>query len=500
MILAAVIPGGWAIADVPATGPSPDNRAVLIQINGEINDFTRDQLEQRMNQVRGLGAKNVILSIDTYGGILTDGLEISRFLKRQDDLHITAFVTDKAISAGAMIAMACDEIVMSHSASLGDCAPIIFGPEGLETMPPTERAKAQGPVLTDFAESAARNHHDPLLAASMVAVDHAVYWIQNDKGEKRFVDAKGYADLIATKQWKDVPGVSVPIVGPDTLLTVDSQQAVLYGLASGFADDPQSLAKERGWTIVADLSPGLGDDLVEILSGPIARGLLIVIFLQCLYIVAHAPGHGVAESIGLLALLLMLGVPMLTGYAQWWEILTIFAGLGLIAVEILLPGHFLPGISGAILVLFGLVMTFVPKDNGVPWTADNWRVIWVGMQQGIVVVAAAMGLSIVLWIWIGRYLPKVPYFNRLIITATSGGSTAAGAPRDPSPAIGWPAVGAVGKTLSELRPGGSAEFFDPAIADKRITSVVSEAGYVSAGSEIVVRAVAGPSIIVRKKG
>jgi membrane-bound serine protease (ClpP class) len=225
-----------------------------------------------------------------------------------------------------------------------------------------------------------------------------------------------------------------------------------------------------------------------------------VIFLQCLYIVLHAPGHGVAETIGLLALLLMLGIPMLTGYGQWWEILLIFVGLGLIALEIALPGHFFPGITGAILVLFGLVMTFVPKDNGVPASAENWRLVWIAMQKGIVVVAAALATSVLLWIWIGRFLPKVPYFNRLIITATSGGTGAGGGvPRDPSPAIGWPPIGAVGKALSELRPGGSAEFFDPAIADKRITSVVSEAGYVAAGSEIVVRAVAGPSVIVRKK-
>ena len=145
-----------AKADAPTTAPSVNTKAVIIQIQGEINDYTRDQLEQRIDQVRGMGGGTVILSIDTYGGILTDGLDMSRFIKRQSDLHIVAYVKDKAISAGAMIAMACDEIVMSDSASLGDCAPIVFGPEGLEAMPETERAKAEAPVLLDFAESAAQ--------------------------------------------------------------------------------------------------------------------------------------------------------------------------------------------------------------------------------------------------------------------------------------------------------------------------------------------------------
>jgi len=63
----------------------------------------------------------------------------------------------------------------------------------------------------------------------------------------------------------------------------------------------------------------------------------------------------------------------------------------------------------------------------------------------------------------------------------------------------WPPLGAVGKATSELLPGGTAEFFDPATADLRVAFVVSEAGYVPAGSEIVVRQVSGPSIVVRRK-
>ena len=84
--------------------------------------------------MRKFGAKNIILNLDSYGGLVTAGEEISRYIKRQSDLHTIAFVQDKAISAGAMIAMACDEIVMSNSATLGDCAAIVFGPTGLETM------------------------------------------------------------------------------------------------------------------------------------------------------------------------------------------------------------------------------------------------------------------------------------------------------------------------------------------------------------------------------
>ena len=227
------------------------------------------------------------------------------------------------------------------------------------------------------------------------------------------------------------------------------------------------------------------------------RGILIVLFLQCLYVVLHAPGHGVAEVCGLIALVLMLGVPLLTGYAQWWEILVIFLGLLLVSFEILLPGHFFPGITGGILVVFGLVMTFVPAGLGGPSILPN-HTNWPLMEKGIVVVAAAMASSIFLWFWLSRFLPRMPLLNRLILTATSGNKLA---PAGAIPAVSdhWPPPGAVGKAISELRPGGSAEFFDPLISDKRIAFVISETGYEPVGTEIVVREVSGPSIVVRKK-
>jgi membrane-bound serine protease (ClpP class) len=224
---------------------------------------------------------------------------------------------------------------------------------------------------------------------------------------------------------------------------------------------------------------------------------LIVAFLQCLYIVLHAPGHGVAEVCGLIALVLMLGVPLLTGYAQWWEILVIFLGLLFVSFEILLPGHIFPGVTGGILVLFGLVMTFVPAGFGGPSYLPN-RTNFPLMEKGILVVAAAMGSSLFLWFWINRFLPKMPFLNRLILT-NAGPAANVRQDAGPSPAAAhWPQPGAVGQAVSELRPGGSAEFFDPIIADKRITNVVSESGYLSIGTHVVVREVSGPSVVVRK--
>src|SRR5437588_244681 len=109
----------WASASVvasadpaaPTTRPSPPpgNKAVIVSLDGEVNDYTRDVIVRGFNQARDLRADVVILRINTYGGLVTSGLDISRFLKNQTIARTIAFVDSKAISAGAMIALACDE-------------------------------------------------------------------------------------------------------------------------------------------------------------------------------------------------------------------------------------------------------------------------------------------------------------------------------------------------------------------------------------------------------
>jgi len=386
--------------------------------------------------------------------------------------------------------------VMSDSASLGDCAPIVLGPDGLQALPAAERAKMESPILQDFNNSAIRNHHDPLLAAAMVSVADTVYWVQDDAGNKKFVNDVDYKPLIASGKWKDVPGAPVPVDGPDTLLTVDGLHAVQYGLATGNAVSAESLAAERGYQIVTTIHSGWGEAAVEFLGSSVVRGILILLFIQCFYFVIHAPGHGVAEVCGLVALILMLGVPLLTGYAEWWEILLIFMGLALVAMEILLPGHLFPGITGLILVLAGTVLTFVPM---LPWDRGATGHAWPAIERGLMVVTGAVLASFVVWAWLGRNLPSLPYFNKLILTQTSGKTpvVAGGSHGSGAVATAWPPRGAIGRAVSELRPSGSAQFFDPDISDQRRISVVSAGGIIPAGTEIVVMELSGPSVLVR---
>jgi len=481
----------------PAAGPA-NSPAAIVSIHGEIDDFSRNNLYKHFDAARNVGAKTVILDINTYGGLVTAALDMSRYLKRQNNIHTIAFIDDKAISAGAMIAMACDEIVMIPGSVLGDCAPIaVSETEGkIEPLPTAERAKMESPILADFYDSAIRNHHDPLVSEAMVSTDRSVHYIV--KGiDRKFVNDADYAKL--TKEgWQPEPGIPDPLDTDKTLFTVHADLAQKIGLAT-LAPSTDALAALHNLNIVAKYEPSPGDQIISFLGSPVIKGLLLVIFLQALYVSFSAPGHGLAEAIAVVSLGLFLGIPMLQGYAQWYEILLILGGLALVAFEIFVfPGHFVSAIVGILMMLVGLVMTFVPKEpNGIPGAWPALGTTYSSLRTGLLVVTAGLAISLFLWVWLSRYLPALPYFGRLILTTTSPtpGPTVASA--TPSAGPSWPLVGATGVAITDLRPGGTAQFPDPATGDYRIAPVVSESGYLTANTKIIVRELRGSYAIVR---
>ncbi len=481
------------------SGPTP---TIVVRLQGQIDDYNRDKFIERFNQAKAAGAKVIIVDLDTYGGLVTAGLDISGFIKSQSDVHTIAYVSRKAISAGAMIAISCDEIVMAPNAQLGDCAPIAIHDGEMQTLGKDERAKATSPILSDFKGSAIRNGYDVLLVQSMVVADIVVHWVENNKGERRFVNATEFAALTKAG-WTEVKDseVGAPVDSDTSLLTVHGGAAFKLGLAKAIHPTLESLAAARNYNITATLAPSFGDTMIEVISTPIARLFLMVIFAVSLYAVFHAPGHGMAEVIAVIALALLVGVPLMTGYAEWWEILVILIGIALLALELfVIPGFGAAGIIGILCILFGFVMTFVGRDpGGSGGHIESW---WSNLQTGMATVVSAMIGSIIAASILRKYLPKLPLFNRLILT-TIAGDIGRSNPLPGAPAVDhgsfWPAVGAYADAVSDLKPGGSASFYDPTIADVRVLSVISATGYISRGAKLVVLQNNDNRVLVRQQ-
>jgi membrane-bound serine protease (ClpP class) len=142
-------------------------------------------------------------------------------------------------------------------------------------------------------------------------------------------------------------------------------------------------------------------------------------------------------------------------------------------------------------------MTFVPKEPG----SGVWPKLegtWDSVRNGLAMVVSGLIASLILSVWIRRFLPKVPYFNRLILTTTTGNiHESDDARREVHLAEYRPVPGAIGETMSELKPGGSAKFYDPITGEQRVFSVSSDVGYIPHGTKIAVRSNGDNRIVVR---
>ena len=479
------------------SSPLQTTPAAVIVLHGQINAYSQGTFVRHVNLARQLGAKVIIIDLDTYGGVVTSALELSHFIKQQVDLRVIAYVNSKAYSAGAMIALACNEIVMAPVAALGDCAPIAIGLAGLQPLPPTERAKQESPILADFQDSALRNGYDPLLVQSMVAINRVVHWVQKD-GQRRFVDGTQLSKL-AAEGWKTVEDLPDPINSADSLLTVSTDGAIRLGLARQSAADLTQLLHDLNLNLIGTFRPSAGDQIIAFLGSSPVRLVFLVIFLTTLYIALHAPGHGLAEAVAVLALAVLLGVPLLTGFAQWWEIVAILLGIGLLALELfVIPGFGAAGLIGITLILSGLILTFVaPEPGRSPLSLPRLPMTWTSLQNGLAVVVGGLVASLLLCWWLRHYLPRLPYFNRLILTTTVGSESGmVGSLTNIDPSELAPAVGVTGTAMTDLCPGGSAQFRDAA-GGTHVVSVVCDSGFVTRGTPLVVREVAGNRIVVR---
>ena len=454
--------------------------------------------------------------------------------------NTVAWIHPKAYSAGTIIALACREIVVAPNATFGDAAPIHGVPlAGIIQMAPTERAKVEMPLLSEVVESARQNHYDENLVQSFVSVGIELWLIENEKtGERVVVDRAEYETVFGdappqqltrltpsaapgastvspkfdTTIRRPPPGEGVSltpeqiraqiefqqqlpsprqplteadrghwrlvtqIVSDDRLLIVKQAEALFYGLAAATVGDDARMQLFFGASSLVRFEQSWSEHLVRFLTNPIVMGVLIAIFVLCLFIELAAPGVGVFGATAAVALLILIGAPFLAGMAQWWEILLIVLGLLLVLAEIfIIPGFGVAGIAGAICLLLGLIGVFVTDHT----TPEGQEELWKGVASTLTALfAAAVGI----WL-ISRQLDTSPLFGRLMLKAEVGSPKRnAQAPASLLQAMGQPQaalqIGDLGVAATDLRPAGRASF------GSRIVDVQSIGRYIDKGTSI----------------
>jgi membrane-bound serine protease (ClpP class) len=148
------------------TGQTSAPVVYVISIEGAIDLGLAPFLSRAIRQAEEAGAAAVLLEINTFGGRV-DAAVAMRDALLNSRVRTIAFVNQRAISAGALIALACNTLVMTQGGTIGAATPVISG-DG-QSLPTDEKSVSY--VRSEFRATAEARNRPPEFAEAMVDAD-----------------------------------------------------------------------------------------------------------------------------------------------------------------------------------------------------------------------------------------------------------------------------------------------------------------------------------------
>ncbi|HEX9686891.1 MAG TPA: hypothetical protein VGA25_13680, partial [Burkholderiales bacterium] len=282
-------------------------------------------VQRVLDEATAAGAAAVVLEINTFGGRVDAAVQIRDALLNSR-VRTVAFVNKRAISAGALISLAAENIVMAGGSTIGAATPVQAGQPGAGAQPVEEKTVSY--VRKEFRATAESRKRPPLLAEAMVDADVAI----------RGVIEKG------------------------KLLTLTTEEALKHKLADFRADTLEDALQRLGLggAEIRRASPNWAENVVRFLTHPLLSSLLVTIGMLGIIIELRSPGFGMAGAIGVGSLAAFFWGHWLVQLAGWGELLLALLGVALLVLELLvIPGFGLAGIAGILALFAALVMSVI---------------------------------------------------------------------------------------------------------------------------------------------
>lgn len=463
--------------------------ARLIKASGELTPMSVSFIERQLDRALGDGANLIVFHFDAPFGdpFLCDQLA-QKIADVDKKTRTVAYIPNRCISGGTVLAMACDEIYMHADAMIGAAATI--RERAGEEMDENDRLVLRE-SLRAFAE---KKNRPPAVLQAMVDSDVVVFRVtQRETSRVTYMTEE---ELRQSKgEWNQ--GNQIPETVGNELLLVNGTRAeelkISRPTVSGFEDMKMRLGVSPEESLEA-AEPNWIDTLIFVLNSREAKYVLLVIAIVGIYLEMHMTSglFGIASA---LAIALFFWATFLGGTAGWLEMVLFVVGLGCIAMEVfVLPGFGIFGITGGLLTLVALVMACQTFSYDLQQNIDS-------LTYDLGTVGGAIASVLVFALIVNRYLPKTRLFNRMVLNPPGADDYNEHAPRlRPEYTVFGTAssggdvqglVGSRGLANTDLRPSGKIE------VDGRIVEVISEGPYINAGAEVEVVSVAGNRVVVR---
>ncbi len=415
----------------------------VVPIEGMIDLGLAPFVARIIREAEDAGAAAVLLDINTFGGRVDAAVAIRDSLVNAP-LRTIAFVNPRAISAGALIALATETIVMAGGGTIGAATPVVSSGGD---QPQAADEKSVSYVRKEFAATAERRGRPTQFAEAMVDADVAIAGVV-DKGK---------------------------------LLTLTTAEALEHKVAD-FTADTLSDALAAAGLPDADIRRAAqtwAETFVRFLTNPVVSSLLMTIGVLGLLVEIRTPGFALPGAVGVLSLSLFFWGHWIVQLAGWEELLLMATGVVLLGLELfVIPGFGVAGIGGIVALAAGLGMTLVGAGATSSVIIGAFGRVAISM-----LVALAAGIALL------RMLPRLPFGRRLVLEAEMGAEQGYTSP----PESDRRQLGRTGTALSPLRPAGVADI------DGVRVDVVSEGDFLDAGTAIEVTRVDSNRVVVRRR-
>ena len=471
--------------------------AAVITCTGMIDDGLFYSIKRRANTALETGANYIILEIETYGGLVKSADDISKYLilELSKQARTVAYINTEAISAGAMISVSCQDIIMRNNTTIGDCAPIQMG----DKLEGVEREKAESFIRATFDRAAQANNYPAALLTAMVS-RHKKVWRVKD------IDSNSYKFYEDEKLPKDANAFDLInkelIVSENEILTLTAQKAHEYGIARAVVNDVnEALAffAERDnvkfTSTPVRLEPNWSEQLVRMINHPTVSGILFMLAMLGVYIELKTPGVGLPGLLAVVCFAILFGSRFLTGLATWWEIAVFAIGIILLTIEIfVIPGFGIAGVLGILFILISIFAILVPnRPDELPWPRYDFNdVQWRILSSGAWAFSLGFLGFLVLAYILSKFLPTTGPLAGLVLAPAAGGGKLEADITAPPEKVSELKIGDTGIAVTVLRPAGSARI------DDAIVDVVAEGDYIQKGQKVKIILVQGNRIVVRQ--
>lgn len=468
--------------ELPATAVEDDPsleggwRAVRIDLKGPIHADSVGQVERMIQEhVRNDDANFICLWIDSPGGSMADAMQLANFLAFNVDsakVRTVAYVPAEARSDAALVALACDQLVMHPRAVLG-------GSGAIE--PSADEIRLARNIVQN--KLAPRKGRSWSLMAAMIDPNLEVFRASRLGDVEYFCDAE-LADQPGPAKWEKgrletIPGVPLRLSGT---------QAEEFRLANRVVENFNQFKQYYGLENDPTLAePGWADHLVRGLASPGVAILLLIIGGAALYVEMHSPGVGIGAFVAAVCFLLFFWSRYLDAAPFWLSVILFVAGVFFVALEIfVLPGYGIFGLGGGAMMLASLILasqqTFIFPHN--EYQVDQ-------LERSLLTVAAAGVGLFAMAVFLRKRLPRSPLLGRMMLEPPAG-EEAATIRRREALVNRDDLIGQQGTTTTQLTPGGKARF------GEILVDVIADGEVIERGRKIEVVRVQGNRVLVKE--